>query len=247
MAPSVPHPRTHARVTTVWVASLPRSYSSCTMRILEGAGFVPFQDAVQRALPSGANPYGFYESSALNHDPVATLRGLDLSGRCLKVFAKNVRPLLVARILPTHVILLRRPIEDVHASWKFWFRRLRMTPGEMVATLDVAEAALRECDIPILVVPVYELIDDATEWCGRISEFLGGGYDTAAMAALVDPALSRFRGNVSPQPPVLVQPLTPVSAPSWDGVSARLGRQRVARQKARSCSELRRNPREQRP
>lgn len=185
------------KVPTVWVTSLPRSLSSATMRVLaQGCDLTAFQDAFPREnLPHGANPHGFFESSALNRRPVETLQGLDLDGHCLKVFARNVRPLLAAGIAPTHDILLRRPIADILASWDRWFPKLYRSPTNLAANLEDAERALGEYDVSTLVIQTRDLIADPTEWCGRINEFLGDGFDVARMAALIDPSLYHPHGS----------------------------------------------------
>lgn len=195
-------------MTTVWVTSLPRSFSSATMRVLaEGCGLTPFRDN-RAGLPHQANPHGYYEHERLNVNPVGALRGLDLDGYCLKVFAKNVRPLLAAGIRPTHDIVLDRPFTDVSASLRRWFPRMDRDPQELALRLQAGVDALAEYRVPTLRVPVYELLDDPPGWCARISDFIGGGHDTAAMAALLDPALCHFRGgeHVDEPTPALAVP-----------------------------------------
>lgn len=162
------------------------------MRMLTEAGLDPFMDQDSRPeLPHAANPHGFYEHGALNMSPVEALAGLDGMGRCAKVFARNVIPLLDADIRPACAILLRRPIEEIVASWDAHFPHLARTPDDLVQNLDRASEALLAAGVPTLVVEFHDLIDHPQRECARIAELVPG-LDADVMAAIPDPALRHF-------------------------------------------------------
>jgi hypothetical protein len=58
---------------------------------------------------------------------------------------------------------------------------------------NAREWLARRPGVRVLGAPYGEVVREPAAWSRRISDFLGGGMDEAAMAAVVDPALYRHR------------------------------------------------------
>lgn len=186
----------------VVVSGLPRSGTSMMMRMLDAGGVPILTDGLR--LADDDNPNGYYEFEPIKRvkqDPSC------LSGAAGKA-VKAVYALLYDLPAEHHyrVILMRRPLEEVVASQQVMLRRR----GERGASLDPAQlmAAFRiqldrllawlaaRPNFEVLDVSYPEVLRDPARWAGEIAEFLGGGLDTEAMAAAVDPSLHRNRTAV---------------------------------------------------
>lgn len=184
----------------VVVSGLPRSGTSMMMRMLEAGGVPVFTDGVRT--PDLDNPQGYYELEAVKglhkgrHEFLAEARG-----RAIKV----VSPLL--RYLPRdhryRIILMRRRMAEVLASQRLMLQH-RREPEQRFDDRKLAalyEEDLRKVEqwmssqpnVQALFVSYNGLLDEPLAELARVDQFLGGGLDLLAMAAMADQALYRQR------------------------------------------------------
>ncbi len=180
------------------VSGLPRSGTSLMMQMLRAGGLPVLNDDLRP--PDAHNPRGYLE-----YEPVKrSARDASWVARAVGRAVKVVHLLLPA--LPAdreyRVILMRRPIEEVMASQLAMLEgsgRSSDTEGDELGGLFERQMAeteswLREAShCRVLVVDYPELVRDPAPWAARIDRFLGGGLDTRAMVAAVDPLLHRQR------------------------------------------------------
>lgn len=185
----------------VVVSGLPRSGTSMLMRMLAAGGLPPLSDGDRPA--DASNPHGYFE-----YAPVKRAREdaswLPLAqGRAVKIVS-FLAPFLPPDP-PCRVIHMRRPLDEVLASQAAMLRR------KGIAAVEEDEAPLRAaCARAESAAAAYWAARPATDvlwlphgaviaepaWAARqLAGYLGGGLDCAAMAAAVDPALHRERGN----------------------------------------------------
>lgn len=192
-----------SRSTIVIVSGLPRSGTSLMMQMLEAGGVPPLTDELRR--PDGDNPRGYYELErvkALRHGDTGWLRRA--GGHAVKVISELLSWL--PRDYRYDVIFMRRSLAEVLRSQRLMLaRRGADGPGASDERLkELYEKHLREVEdwlgtrpeIRAIHVEYAELVESPGPQVERIDAFLGVGLDTAAMAAVVDPALYRQRtGN----------------------------------------------------
>jgi hypothetical protein len=197
----------------VIATGLPRSGTSLLMQMLAAGGMEILADGTRAA--DEDNPRGYLE-----FEPVKSLRNnskwlLDARGKTVKIVA----PLLTALPpgLPCRVILSERDLDEVIDSQdRMLLRRnqpLATTPerrsmlkDEYRRILERVKAMLaRRPRTQLLVVEYGAAISDSTGTAAMLNGFLGGGLDTAKMAAAVEPTLHRNRAGGSNRP-ALAQP-----------------------------------------
>lgn len=183
------------------VSGAPRSGTSMMMRMLAVGGVAPLTDGVR--LPDADNPHGYYE-----YEPVKRTRAdrswLDAAaGRAVKMVHLLLRDLPEDRRY--RVILMRRDLTEMVTSQRLMLERLGRDTGKLTderkaeifaAQLDETERWLRShAAFSCLTVDYNDLVASPVPHVERLSEFLGGGLDVAAMAGVVDPTLYRNRAR----------------------------------------------------
>jgi len=187
------------RACVTIVTGVPRSGTSLVMQMLVAGGLPALCDGERAA--DADNPRGYFEftpAKRLSRDAAWLPRA---QGRVVKL-AHTLLPALPPG-LPYRVLLVRRGLDEVLASQRVMLARrgLTVAPGEdarLQPALEVQLARLEReltarADVVWLALEHAELVREPALAAARISHFLGGGLDAAAMAACVDPALHRQR------------------------------------------------------
>ncbi|MCG6927702.1 MAG: sulfotransferase [Acidobacteria bacterium] len=186
----------------VVVSGLPRSGTSMLMKMLEAGGVPIVTDGLRTA--DEDNPKGYYEVERVKDLAQETDRAwlAEARGKGIKVISfllKSLPPDLNYR-----VIFVRRDIEEVLASQKKMLARRGEaddTPPERMREHfadDLWRARYQLTHRPwfeLLEVHYGALLEQPLEGARQIDGFLGGGLDTEAMAAVVDPQLYRNRAR----------------------------------------------------
>jgi hypothetical protein len=182
------------------VSGLPRSGTSMMMRMLRAGGLPLLTDGLRTA--DEDNPEGYFE-----FEPVKSLE-TDATwlpaarGKVVKVISE-----LLPRLPKTEeyrVLFMMRKVEEVLASQsKMLARRGRPAPspaedetmrGVLLRHLDKVTRWLDGQDhLKVLYVSYNQMFSRGPDHAARVDAFLGGGLDTAAMTAAVDPTLYRQR------------------------------------------------------
>lgn len=181
------------------VSGLPRSGTSMMMRMLDAAGIPALTDNIRAA--DEDNPRGYYE-----YEPVKKTKedASWVAGAVGKV-VKMVHLLLLD--LPEgyryRVVFMRRHLDEVVASQDVMLERRGkggspLTPEKMKAIFEKqiadVDAWIRDRDhFRILQVNYNDVLQAPDPAIAALSDFLGGGLDTAAMRAVVEPNLYRQR------------------------------------------------------
>ena len=170
------------------------------MRMLEKGGILPMTDEIREA--DSDNPKGYYEferAKKLREGDTAWVPAA--AGKAVKTISALLR-----HLPETHhyqVIFMRRAMSEILASQK----KMLVNRGEDPDKVDDEEMArlfeshLQEItgwldaqeNFEVLYVNYNEMLTDPDEDIARVNEFLGGGLNTAAMAAVIDPKLYRQR------------------------------------------------------
>ena len=186
----------------VIVTGLPRSGTSMIMQMLAAGGIPVLTDGVREA--DEDNPRGYLE-----YEPVKNLRRdaawvRQAKGKAIKIIA----PLLSAlpKEIPCLAILIERDLNEIlNSQARMLLRRGETLPDTperrdrlkdaYAATLRQAKAFLRgRPGTGLMVLQRSEVLGNPAEAAAQIDAFLGGGLETSAMAAQVDPSLHRQRG-----------------------------------------------------
>ena len=188
----------------VVVSGLPRSGTSMTMKMLEAGGVPIVTDGKRTADES--NPKGYFEFEPvmrLHEDPDKRWL-VEARGKAVKIIS-----FLLASLPETHnykVIFMHRDLHEVMASQSKMLEKRGESQG---ADADADDDALltsyqkdvektkrllarRSC-FDVLDVDYKAVLDDPAGAAVRIDAFVGGGFDTGAMAAVVDQELYRNR------------------------------------------------------
>jgi hypothetical protein len=182
------------------VSGIPRSGTSLMMSMLESGGIPVLADNVRVA--DVDNPRGYYE-----YEPVKALK-TDSSwvpqsaGKAVKMVY-----LLVYDLPPDmeyRILFMHRKMNEVLASQRVMLERLgkptRVDDSKMARLFDnhlvKFSAWVKERpNIRVLDVDYNKMVANPAPIAVEIGRFLGGGLDTAAMAATVDPSLYRNRAT----------------------------------------------------
>ncbi len=186
----------------VVVSGLPRSGTSMIMKMLEAGGLPVLTDGIRTA--DEDNPKGYYEVERVKNLATEADKGwlAESRGKVVKVISfllKSLPPQFNYRI-----VFIRRDIEEVLASQ----RKMLARRGETEETAPERMRALFEDDLwraryqlehrpefETMEVHYSAVLAQPLEAARRLDAFLGGGLDTEAMAAVVDPLLYRNRAN----------------------------------------------------
>ncbi len=186
----------------VVVSGLPRSGTSMIMKMLEAGGLTVLTDGLRAA--DEDNPKGYYEVERVKNLASEADRGwlADARGKVVKVISfllKSLPPQFNYR-----VIFIRRDIEEVLASQRKMLARrgeTEETPPERMRALfedDLWRASYQlkhRPEFETMEIHYSAVLAQPLEAARRLDAFLGGGLDTEAMAAIVDPQLYRNRAS----------------------------------------------------
>ena len=181
------------------VSGLPRSGTSMMMQMLDRGGIPALVDNVRK--PDEDNPKGYYEFEPVKQtkkDP-SWLEGA--AGKVVKMVH-----MLLLDLPPQYeyrVVFMRRNIREVVTSQNVMLRRHGKATDDLPEgkLVEMFEAQLAKVDRYLLEHPCFKVLpiqyNEALKAPQPVIEalnaFLGGGLDTRAMAAVVDPSLYRNR------------------------------------------------------
>ncbi len=179
------------------VSGLPRSGTSLMMQMLENGGVSVVTDNVRTA--DTDNPRGYYEFEKVKKikEDVTWLPAT--RGKAFKMVSQ-----LLYELPPTEkyrVVFIERDLDEMIRSQEKMLARLGKpsAPAEAIKQhftrhLEKLRAWLAEQrNFEVLYVQYKEVVEHPALQAARISEFLPGQTDGAAMAGTVDPALYRNR------------------------------------------------------
>jgi len=179
-----------AQQQPIIVTGLPRSGTSLLMQMLTAGGIDTITD--YQRLPDEHNPLGYFEHEKIKE--ISHYPELLVPGKAAKV----VIPLLwdLPRNLGCHVILIRRPLQEVITS------QHRMA-GTIVSFEELQKAyvsfeaqtaeIIRQRPWSVLQLSHTQLLADPMTASEKINRFLGGHLDVKAMAATVQSSLYRVK------------------------------------------------------
>lgn len=189
----------------VIVSGLPRSGTSLMMKMLHAGGLPVWTDGIREA--DDQNPNGYYELERIKELDKRLEKGWirEGRGRAVKVISSLLEHLPDDNNY--RVILMHRHLDEVLASQRAMLtRRGEATGAEDDATLKTAyELHVRRVrhllktdpSFTLLEVGYADVIADPAAAAARVDAFVGGGLDTARMAAAADPKLYRNRASLS--------------------------------------------------
>ena len=190
---------TPANVTLV--SGLPRSGTSMMMSMLQAGGMDLVVDGERTA--DEDNPKGYFELERIKKIKSDADWLLDADGKVIKAISQLLLDLPTDGSIRYKIIFMRRNIDEVLASQKkMLIRRGTYKPeisdDEMkrmfLLHLEQVTDFLQKHDVmETLYVNYNRLISDPSDRIDSINQFLGGGLDIAAMAAVVDKQLYRNR------------------------------------------------------
>jgi hypothetical protein len=179
------------------VSGLPRSGTSLMMQMLASGGIEVLTDNLREA--DTDNPRGYYEFERvkkLKEDsswvPGARGKAVKLVSQLLLDLPKDQR---------YRVIFMQRDLDEMILSQEKMLQRL----GREAAPREEIKKAFtnhlnrlhrwldQQPNMAVLRIPYADVLADPEDATRRISEFLGGEVDPAAMARAIDPALYRNR------------------------------------------------------
>ena len=181
------------------VSGMPRSGTSLMMRMLDVGGIPALTDGHRSA--DRHNPHGYFEDERARRLANDSSWIEEARGKGVKIIYRLLPH------LPPHldyrVLFMERDLEEVFDSQQdMLLSAENPAAGQdragmiraLAADLESARRWLAcQKNIRRLDVPYAGVIADAVLWTDRVSQFLGGGLDQAAMAAVVEPALYRHR------------------------------------------------------
>jgi hypothetical protein len=182
------------------VSGAPRSGTSMMMRMLDAGGIPALTDGIRA--PDRDNPQGYFEFEPVKKTREDSSWVAGAAGRAVKMVHVLLRDL--PKGPDYRVLLMRRNLGEMIVSQKRMLERLGKDAGGLSdermaqifrAQLDETEKWLRATPgFAVCATDFNALVASPREHLERISEFLGGGLDLDAMAAVVDPGLYRNRG-----------------------------------------------------
>lgn len=183
------------------VSGLPRSGTSMLMKSIEAGGIEPLVDHVRK--PDEDNPKGYYEFEPVKKTKEDASWLKDASGKVVKMVYRLLYDLPLD--YPYRVIFTQRDLKEVLASQTKMLERSGKSGGgisdKQMESLFTSE--LEKCEkwlaeqpnFKVLYIKHRDMINNGAAQAEKINEFLDGGLDTDAMAAVVEPALYRNRNQ----------------------------------------------------
>lgn len=170
------------------------------MRMLEAGGVEAYTDRQRQA--DADNPKGYFEYEAVKQLKSDNGWVVEAQGKALKVISQLLGSLPAE--LRYRVVFMQRSLDEVLRSQAaMLLRRGLAAPSaaedEQMKTLftrhllEVEAWLQRQENMQCLFVPHGGVLQEPSVWAERINRFAGGGLDSQAMAAVVDPDLYRQR------------------------------------------------------
>jgi len=183
----------------VIVSGLPRSGTSLAMSAISAGGMEPLVDHIRKA--DEDNPKGYYEFEPVKKTKTDAAWLDDATGKTVKMVYR-----LLYNLPDNHwykVVFMRRDLKEVLASQNKMLERSSQPVGALpdekmqalfTAELDKCEKWLAEQpNFKVLYIDHRDMINNGPAQAQKINDFLDGGLDVDAMAAVVDPDLYRNR------------------------------------------------------
>lgn len=181
------------------VSGLPRSGTSMMMQMLDKGGIPALIDHVRTA--DEDNPKGYYEFEAVKQTKKDSSWLKQAPGQGVKMVH-----LLLLDLPPEfdyRVVFMRRELKEVVKSQNVMLERNQKGGGDLPddKVIQVFRMQLQKVEkwvqeqpnFQMLDVNYNELLKNPQPSVRAIDEFLGGGLNTQAMLAVVDPTLYRNR------------------------------------------------------
>lgn len=187
------------------VSGLPRSGTSMMMQMLAAGGLPVLMD--DQRPPDENNPRGYYEYAPVRRLPQGdTTWVTQAQGYAVKVVSALLPQLPASYTY--RVILMQRALPEVLRSQAAMRVRLGAgeTPDEELLLTEYAQHLfrlrlwLKRQGWPLLEVDYAVALDDPAQTARAVADFLGGGLDVAAMAAVIDPTLYHQRAQGEEMP-----------------------------------------------
>ncbi len=187
----------------VVVSGLPRSGTSMMMKMLDAAGFAIMTDGEREA--DVDNPKGYFELERVKDLENETDKSYiaEARGKVLKVISFLIKELPDDNAY--RIIFMRRDIDEVIASQNKMIYRLgtedtSATDAEVKKLyqrhlVQVKNMVDKKPNVAMIDVNHRKAINDPMAVAEQVNEFLGGGLDVQAMAAVVDKKLYRNRAK----------------------------------------------------
>ena len=183
------------------VSGVPRSGTSLAMQMLQAGGIPVLTDGVRQPDEHNRNGYFEYEPVKRLAEDAQWLPAL-ARGKALKVIYRLLWRLPAAAAY--RVLFMERDPREVFASQQ----AMLVARGDAAANQPEAKltAAIAsevrtvkgwmeaQSHFRVLSVPYAEVVREPRLWAGKIADFLGGGLEIEAMAAVVDARLYRNVG-----------------------------------------------------
>jgi len=183
----------------VIVSGLPRSGTSMAMNAIAAGGVEPLVDHVRKA--DEDNPKGYWEFESVKKTKEDAEWIEQASGKTVKMVYRLLYDLPVNYWYK--VVFMRRDLKEVLASQDKMLARSEKSAGAIPdekmealfsAELDKCSKWLAEQpNFKVLYIDHRDMINDGLAQAQEINDFLDGGLDVEAMAAVVDPDLYRNR------------------------------------------------------
>jgi len=182
------------------VSGVPRSGTSLVMQMLAAGGVPVFSDGVRQA--DDDNPRGYFEHEAVKASARDASWLAAASGRAVKVIHALIPHLPDGPEL--RVLFVEREMSELLQSQARMIERMggssrvddEATARAFAAQVEAALAQLAARPrTAVLRLEHRELLAAPLRQAERMDVFLGEGLDREAMAACVDPALHRQRGD----------------------------------------------------
>jgi hypothetical protein len=191
----------HKRNYVIIVSGLPRSGTSMVMKAVEAGGIEPLVDHVRKA--DEDNPKGYYEFEPVKKTREDASWLNNATGKVVKMVYRLLYDLPAGH--EYRVIFMRRDLKEVLASQSKMLERSGKPGGgisdEQMEALFACELAKCEKwlagqpNFNVLYIRHRDMINNGLDQTQKINDFLGGGLDINAMAAVVDSALYRNRSR----------------------------------------------------
>ena len=181
------------------VSGLPRSGTSLMMQMLQAGGIGALTDHVRAA--DDDNPRGYWEYEAVKRTKQDASWLADAPGKVVKMVHLLLYDLPPDRFY--RVLFMQRDLREVVQSQSAMLERLgrkgaSLTDDELSAAFEEQLAKIgrwldEQPNFTALTVDYNTLLEHPEPITQAIDEFVGGGLDTKAMCAVIDPSLYRQR------------------------------------------------------
>ena len=184
------------------VSGLPRSGTSLMMQMLSAGGMPVLTDTQRPA--DNSNPRGYFEYAPVKRMHTGDTGWLsDAHGKAVKIVSALLTTLPTKYVY--RIIFMQRPLDEVVQSQRAMRERLGKLTDDFDADRLMEDTArhLQTIDawlaaqnwLSVLRVGYADVLATPAVEAARVAAFTGKTLDLAAMAAVVDPALYRARGE----------------------------------------------------